>query len=131
MFISAVAVSIGENVLVNSLTEEISKANTGLSAKTVISAGPVALPSLSPSPTILESLRKAYSIAISHTNIFATVAICLAIPATLSMRWIRLKQGTQSIEEDSDERNLIYRMEDRSQSWNKSADVISVEAPSL
>ena len=123
--------SIGETVLINSLAKEISKASTGLEAKTVVDAGPLALPSLSPSPEILKTLRNAYAIAVSHTNVFATVAICLAVPTTLSMRWIRLKQTNRASEEDSDERNLIYKMEDRSQSWNKSADVRSMEVPSL
>ena len=118
-------------MLVNSLRKEIANANTGLSAKQVIDAGPVALSSISPSLEILGTLRNAYSIAVSHTNIFATVAICLALPATLSMRWIRLKQANQSSEEDSDERNLIYKLEDRSKNWIKSADVISIGAASL
>ena len=56
----------------------------------VVNAGPLDLYSLAPSSSVLDALRTAYSIAISHIFILATVFVVVSIPFVCGMRWINL-----------------------------------------
>lgn len=96
--VSAIAVSIGENLLVSKLIGEVPKYTSTISPQTVIEAGALNLTTLTASPAVLTGLRKAYSTAISATMICATVTICVSILATFGMRRLNLKEESRDRE---------------------------------
>ncbi|KAI9724632.1 MAG: hypothetical protein M1828_003656 [Chrysothrix sp. TS-e1954] len=95
----AIGVSIGENLLVNKLIEQVPKYTNTISPQTVIGNGALNLDKLTSSPSVLNGLRRAYSTAVSSTTICATVAICLSILATFGMRRLNLVKVSHEKEE--------------------------------
>lgn len=88
--ISAIGISIGENIFVSRLLSEVPRFASTIPPQAVIASGALNLKALTSSPSILYGLRQAYRLAISSIMVFATVAICISILATLGMQRLNL-----------------------------------------
>ena len=76
--------------MTNTLLYEIPHRTMAVNPQKVIHAGPFDLYSLALSSSVLDALRTAYSIAISHIFILATTFVVVSIPFVCGMRWINL-----------------------------------------
>ncbi|MCJ1307349.1 hypothetical protein MMC25_000995 [Agyrium rufum] len=97
----AIAVSIGNTLLLNTLISEVSKYTSTITGQEVLAAGALNLPTLTSSPTVLLGLREAYAKAVSATTISATVAACISILMTFGMQWLNLKEVVRKREEEA------------------------------
>lgn len=95
---SAIAISIGENVLVNELVNNIPKYTDTISPQLVIDNGALGLDKLTDSPAEFLRLRQVYCKAISATMVYATVTICASLLPALGMRWLNLKRVSRERE---------------------------------
>ena len=93
----AIAISIGENLLISKLLAEVPKRTSTISAEEVVEAGALGLQRLSISSSVLYDLRQSYSVAIAATMIYATVAIAISILASFGMKWLNLKTISKEI----------------------------------
>ncbi|KAL9011752.1 MAG: hypothetical protein Q9180_009162 [Flavoplaca navasiana] len=85
----AIGISIGNNILISQLLNEVPK-QTDILPEAVIEAGTLNLGQLTRSSEVLHELRQAYGHAISAVMICATVTICVSILATLGMQRLNL-----------------------------------------
>lgn len=88
---SSLAISIGSNLLDNSLSHFVRLYAPSIPPTAVLREGALRLSSLSTAAEVLSGLRQAYAKAIDRIMIFALVIVCLGIPVTLGMRWLNLK----------------------------------------
>ena len=72
----------------------------------MVRAGATDLQSLSTSPYILQCLREAYAIAVSHVNIFLVVVICVSVPTACGMEWLDIKKVSAQREREKATRTL-------------------------
>lgn len=97
---------IGNALLIDGLRTEVPKLAPSISPEAVVRAGATDLQSLSSSPSILQGLREAYAIAISHVNIFLVVVICVSIPTACGMEWLNIKKVSAEREKEKATRIL-------------------------
>ena len=90
--LSALGVPIANALLLNGLRSQVPKFTSSVSPEAVIRAGALNLQSLTRSPDVLQSLREAYAIAISHVNIFLVAVICISVPTACGMEWLNIKK---------------------------------------
>ena len=91
MAYSSLAISIGSNLLDNSLSHYVPLYAPTIPPTAVLSKGALNLSSLTADADVLAALRQAYAKAIDRIMIFALVIVCLGAPVTLGMRWLNLK----------------------------------------
>ena len=103
---SSLGVPIGNALLIDGLRTEVPKLAPSISPEAVVRAGATDLQSLSSSPYILQGLREAYAIAISHVNIFLVVVICVSVPTACGMEWLNIKKVSAQREEEKASRTL-------------------------
>ncbi|MCJ1342376.1 hypothetical protein MMC31_000558 [Peltigera leucophlebia] len=96
----ALGVPIGNALLISSLKHEVPKSTSTVSPDAVIRAGALNLKSLTTSAEVLQGLRQAYAIAISHVNIFLVVVICISVPTACGMEWLNIKKISTLREEE-------------------------------
>lgn len=101
--LSALGVPIANALLVNGLRSEVPKFTSIVTPEAVISAGALNLQSLITSPDILQGLREAYTIAISHVNIFLVAVICISVPTACGMEWLNIKKISAQREAENDQ----------------------------
>lgn len=82
---SALAVPIGENLLINTLSTHIPRETTAVTPEAVIQAGANGLPMLISDPTVLNSLRFVYSSAVTNVLYLSTATIAVGLPCALCM----------------------------------------------
>jgi hypothetical protein len=87
----AIAVSIGQNLLLNTLKISIPAHTTEVSTQQVIDAGAGGLKSIAPNVAVLQSLREAYAAAMRGSFVLALVGTCLALPFAVGMQWLNIK----------------------------------------
>lgn len=100
--LSALGAPIGSALLVGGLRHEIPKITTEVSAEDVINAGATGLTSITRSPELIQKLRHAYSVAISHVMVFLVIVICISVPTAFGMKWLNIKKI--SIQREADKR---------------------------
>ena len=88
----AIAVAIGQSVLVNSLVREVPKRTSTVSPQAVITNGALNLQRLTGSNVVLTALREAYAKAIQNLMVYSLVSICVALPFALGMQWLNVKK---------------------------------------
>ncbi|KAJ4305907.1 hypothetical protein N0V90_001440 [Kalmusia sp. IMI 367209] len=91
----AVAVSVGQNLLLNGLRKNIPKhisPVSPISAQQVIDAGAGGLSTVTQKPIVLQQLREAYAESLRGTFILALVGTCLALPFAAGMQWLNIKK---------------------------------------
>lgn len=88
----AIAVAIGQSVLVNSLVGEVPKRTSAVLPHAVITNGALNLQRLRSSPVVLKALREAYAKAIQNLLVYSLVAVCVALPFALGMQWLNVKK---------------------------------------
>ena len=89
---SSLGVPIGNALLIGGLRTEVPRLAPSIPTEAVVRAGATDLESLSSSPYIIQGLREAYAIAISHVNIFLVVVICISVPTACGMEWLNIKK---------------------------------------
>ena len=97
IFKRAIAIAIGQNVLVNSLLKEVPKYTDKVPPEAVVKAGALNLVNLTTSTSILTLLREAYGKAIQNLMFYSLVTACLALPFTLGMQWLKIKKVVQKV----------------------------------
>lgn len=88
----AVAVSVGQNLLLNDLRTNIPKYTNAVSPQQVIDAGAGALVDLAPNATVLRQLREAYAESLKGTYMLALAGTCVALPFAAGMQWLNIKK---------------------------------------
>ena len=101
---SSLAISIGSNLLDNSLSYFVPLYAPSIPPIAVLREGALRLSSLSTATEVLTGLRQAYAKAIDRIMIFALVIVCLGTPVTLGMRWLNLKVVAADRERDKAQR---------------------------
>lgn len=89
---SALAIPIGQTLLINGLIAEVPKFAPNISAQEVIQAGATNLGSITTQPANLRAIKEAYGKAIVRTLIFALVAISIALPFAFGMERKNIKR---------------------------------------
>lgn len=97
---SSIAISIGENLLVNGLLTEVPRFTLAVSPQAVISAGPLNLPALATTPRVLQSLREAYVEVLLNLMMFSLVVVCMSVPVACGMKWLNLKSVSEKRKQD-------------------------------
>ncbi|CAG8953636.1 hypothetical protein HYFRA_00010095 [Hymenoscyphus fraxineus] len=88
----ALGVPIANALLINGLRDSISEDTFGaISSQAVIDIGATGLSSLTNDASLVQKLREAYTVAISHTMIFLLATICISIPIAFGMKWLNIK----------------------------------------
>ncbi|KAH5296153.1 hypothetical protein HBI12_213810 [Parastagonospora nodorum] len=88
----AIAVSIGQNLLLNTLKISIPAHTTEVGVQQVIDAGAGGINSIAPDGAVLKSLREAYAEALRGSFVLALVSTCLALPFAAGMQWLNIKR---------------------------------------
>ena len=104
---SSIGVFVGEALLVNGLSSSIPDQTASVSPQAVISAGPLSLPELTSSPSILQALRQGYAKAITNIFIFATAIVCISVPLASGMEWLNLKKISKDREQGQGPQALV------------------------
>ena len=91
MSVRAVTLPIGQTILVNTLSSEVSRHHLEIPPQSVIHAGATNLKSLTTDDTVLRALQACYSQAVTNVLYFALAAIALGMPFAITMEWKTLK----------------------------------------
>jgi len=97
---SSLGVPIGNAILIATLHSYVPVFAPSVSADSVVAAGPLDLTSLTTSGSVLQGLREAWALAVSHVNIFLLVVICVSVPTACGMEWLNIKQISREREEE-------------------------------
>lgn len=106
----SLGVPIGNALLIDGLRSEVPKFAPKVSPEAVIRNGALNLQTLTMSPSALRGLREAYSIAISHVNIFLVVVICISVPTASGMEWLNIKKISQQRERERKEKGEQHEL---------------------
>lgn len=87
----SLAISIGSNLLNNSLTHFVRLLTPSIPPSAVLRAGALNLPSLTTSAAELQALKQAYAKSFDRIMIFALVLMCLGTVVACAMPWFNLK----------------------------------------
>lgn len=88
----AVAVSVGQNLLLHDLRVNIPTHTTTISVQSVIDSGAGGLRSIAPNALVLQQLREAYAVSLKGTFRLALFGTCLALPFAAGMQWLNIKR---------------------------------------
>ncbi|KAF2452214.1 hypothetical protein P171DRAFT_336955, partial [Karstenula rhodostoma CBS 690.94] len=88
----AVAVSIGQTLLLNDLHFNVPKYTSAVAPKYIINAGAGGIAAIAQSPPVLRQLREAYAESLKGTFVLALVKTCLALPFTAGMQWLNINE---------------------------------------
>ncbi|KAF2867710.1 MFS multidrug transporter-like protein [Massariosphaeria phaeospora] len=102
----AIAVSIGQNLLLNGLQRTIPSHTTMVSVSAVLEAGVGGLTRLAPNPAVLQQLREDYAEALRGTFILALVGTCVALPFAAGMQWLNIKTVAEERRRDREVKRL-------------------------
>ena len=92
MSVRALTLPIGQTILVNTLSSEVSRHHLDISPQNVIHAGATNLKSLTTDGAVLLALQACYSQAVTNVLYFALAAIALGMPFAIFMEWKTLKE---------------------------------------
>ena len=109
MSVRALTLPIGQTILVNTLSSEVSRHHLEISPQSVIHAGATNLKSLTTDGTVLLALQACYSQAVTNVLYFALAAIALGMPFAICMEWKTLK-GPQTKEKDGGEHSELEKL---------------------
>jgi hypothetical protein len=107
----AIAVSMGQNLLLNKLKTTIPAHTSAVSVQTVIDAGAGGLKAIAPTLAVLQELREAYADALGGTFVLALVGTCLALPFAVGMQWLSIKKVAEERRERAKEGKSMGREE--------------------
>ncbi|KAI9648687.1 hypothetical protein NHQ30_003326 [Ciborinia camelliae] len=110
---TALGAPIGSALLVGGLRHEIPKFTSKVSAEDVINAGATGLTSITRSPELIQKLRHAYTIAVSHVMVFLVIVICISVPTAFGMKWLNIKKI--SMQREADKRREVSNDDVRGQ----------------
>jgi hypothetical protein len=88
----SLAVSISQNLFLNTLHTSIPAHTSAVSVQAVINAGAGGLGALAPSVAVLQDLREAYADAMRGTWVLAAVGTGLALPCAVGMEWLNIRR---------------------------------------
>lgn len=108
----SIGVPAGSAVLIAGLQSQVPSLAPGVSAQTVIVAGALDVESLTRSSSVLQGLRQAWSIAVSHVNILLVTIICVSVPTALGMKWLDVKKISEEREERENQNNKTQDLSD-------------------
>jgi hypothetical protein len=97
----AIAISIGQNLGLNTFTISIPAHTTEVGVPQVIDAGAGGINSIAPDGAVLKSLREAYAEALRGSFLLALVGICLALPFAAGMQWLNIKRVAEERKENA------------------------------
>ncbi|PSR77158.1 major facilitator superfamily domain-containing protein [Coniella lustricola] len=100
----AIALAIAENLLISKLETSIPRYTSVVTAETVISVGASGLATLTDSPTVLHSLREAYSDSVRYTFILAVVGVAISILPACWMERVNIKRISEGRKSASDQK---------------------------
>lgn len=104
----AVAISMGQTIVVSTITDQLPGRLPDLNPQLVLSAGATNLPKVAPLPAVLAILIDIWNTGIVRTMILSTVCVAMTIPFTLGMEWLNaVKIGEQRRQESSGESDDI------------------------
>ncbi len=87
----AIAIPIGNTILVASLLTEVPENTRTISPEEVINAGAGNLKTKAANPTVLHALQLSYSTAVANTLYLALATVCLALIFACGMEWRNIK----------------------------------------
>ncbi|KAM3076173.1 hypothetical protein ACMFMG_006315 [Clarireedia jacksonii] len=90
--LSALEAPISSALLVGGLRHKIPKIETEILAEDVINTGATGITSITRSPELIQKLRRAYCIAVSHAMIFLVRTIYISVPTAFGMKWLNIKK---------------------------------------
>jgi hypothetical protein len=88
----AIAVAIGQTIVLNTLASEVPKAIPTLSPRLVMNAGAAGLSKIAGSHSVEVVLRAIWNQAIVRTMYLSLAFAAAAIPFALGMEWLNAKQ---------------------------------------
>ena len=104
----AIAIPIGETILVNGLLKEVPRHTHAVAAKQVIAAGATKLRALTEDPHILRAIQTAFADAVVATLYLALAAACASLPFAVLMEWKSVKVEHTAKEENAlDDREAL------------------------
>ncbi|KAL9122049.1 MAG: hypothetical protein Q9187_001396 [Circinaria calcarea] len=93
--LSAVAIPVGNALLLGGLTTEIPRQTKAVSPEKVIDAGTGALTVLAQNPEVLRALRLSYLVAVKYSLYLAVASVAIAVPLAVGLEWKTLKTAIQ------------------------------------
>ena len=99
----AIAIPIGETILVNALLKEVPRRTNAISAQDVITAGAKNLRTLTNDAAVLCAIQAAYAKAAASTVYLAVAAACVSLPFAMFMEWKSVKPKAVPEEELKDD----------------------------
>ena len=98
----AIAIPIGETILINALLREVPRRTNVVSAQDVIAAGATNLHTLTNDDVVLCAIQAAYAKAVTSTLYLAVTAACVCLPFAIFMEWKSVKPRSAPEEEDNE-----------------------------
>ncbi|KAL8921809.1 MAG: hypothetical protein Q9208_005566 [Pyrenodesmia sp. 3 TL-2023] len=98
----AIAIPIGNTLLVNGLLEQIPRRTDSVSAQQVIQAGATNLRTLTNNDRVLRAVQIGYADAVVTTLYLAVAAACVSLPFAACMEWKSVKPKAVIQEEDTE-----------------------------
>jgi hypothetical protein len=100
----AIAVAIGQNLLLNHLKTSIPAHTSKVSVQQVLDAGAGGLKIVAPDIATLQDLREAYADALRGPFVLALVATCIALPFAAGMQWLNIRRVAEERKRASGEK---------------------------
>lgn len=98
----AIAIPIGNTLLVNGLLEQIPRRTESVSAQQVIQAGATNLRTLTNNDRVLRAVQIGYADAVVAALYLAVAAACVSLPFAACMEWKSVKPKAVIQEEDTE-----------------------------
>ncbi|OJJ70255.1 hypothetical protein ASPBRDRAFT_129786 [Aspergillus brasiliensis CBS 101740] len=104
----AIAIAMGQTVVLSTITEKLNGQIAGLTSHDVFEAGAANLQALAPTAADLAFLREIWNEGISRTMILSVALVAAAVPFTLGMEWLDAKRVARSRQaEEEGEREIV------------------------
>ncbi|GKZ28913.1 hypothetical protein AbraIFM66950_001871 [Aspergillus brasiliensis] len=104
----AIAIAMGQTVVLSTITEKLNGQIAGLTSRDVFEAGAANLQALAPTAADLAFLREIWNEGISRTMILSVALVAAAVPFTLGMEWLDAKRVARSRQaEEEGEREIV------------------------
>ncbi|RAL08035.1 MDR family MFS transporter [Aspergillus homomorphus CBS 101889] len=94
----AIAIAMGQTVVLSTITENLHGQIPGLTSHDVFAAGAANLRILAPTAADLELLREIWNQGIARTMILSAALVAAAVPFTLGMEWLNAKRVARARE---------------------------------
>ena len=91
----AIAIAVGQSILVITLSKKLVKLISVISVEAVVKVDPLNLSKTINSRVVLASLRTAYNHATHNVLIYSLAANFSAMPFVLGMQWLNVKKAAQ------------------------------------